>query len=116
MGHIPTLKMGLLQYKIGKSVWLLSITVYSIFRNERTRLSSHDLESILRVKLNGPPYQLWDANIYTKEYLEAVDPETNKKHERCDLPFHRPLTKPEKEEKKEEEKDKSYIAYYSVLF
>ena len=28
MGHTPTLKMGILQYKIGQPVWLLSITVY----------------------------------------------------------------------------------------
>ena len=61
-------------------------------------------------------YQVWDPNPYAEAYLKTVDPETNKKHERCDLPFHRELTKKEKEIKKEEEMDKSYIAYYSVLF
>ena len=59
---------------------------------------------------------MWDPNPYAKAYLETVDPETNKKHERCDLPFHKELSKKEKQEKKEEEDDDSYIAYYSVLF
>ena len=62
--------------------------------------------------MNGPPYDVFDPNKYTKAYLEEEDPQTGKKkYERCDLFNKQPLKKTEKEEK-----DKNYIAYYSSLF
>ena len=49
--------------------------------------------------MNGPPYDVFDPNKYTKAYLEEEDPQTGKKkYERCDLFNKQPLKKTEKEE------------------
>ena len=66
--------------------------------------------------MNGPPYDVYDPNPYSRQYLSEVDPKTGSKNNPCDLPFHKELKPKKKEDEDDEGKDENYIAYYSTLF
>ena len=52
---------------------------------DRTKLTPDLVENILRVKFNGLPLQMFNAEKYVSEYLNPKDP-TKPRNQRCDNP------------------------------
>ena len=79
---------------------------------DRTKLDPDMVEHILRVKFNGLPLRMFNAEKYASEYLNPKDP-SKPKNQRCDNPGYGSSTLEETQTLGDEDKDDTTKDFHS---